>query len=422
MDRGVSRIISSTYFLHTLSGLAVCVCCIVAQSALCLDDTVPLYRQNQSAELRGPLDAVNLATFPEPKGLQFGHFKLNPYVTEDTTYTDNPNRSTRNRLDDVLMEYAAGFGTAFRPRECVKLSLNYEFGYHDYVLKSARDYLSHQASFYATLDRVGVQGLSLTFSDQYLQTANSTALENEIVQFAKYQSNRAASRAVYAFNRFKISGEYAYALQSYYDRINLPANFRTHAGNLEFAWDWLPKRFEIFESFQLQRTLYDHVGRNDFDAYTIQAGVRGSYSKLTYSLATGYAFAVPLYTNGARGDASVSASLGYTPHRRIAFDVNMSRNFVPDVRSGATLETDLTASLRFVLTARGKATMSYTRNEADRISGAQQISIAYSTRFDYKITRNASAVFNFTRFDRDSTSHNDGFTANEVRLGFKLAW
>lgn len=405
-----------------LWSLAVFAIVVISMHAGAMDDIIPFYRQSQTTELRSPLDSVNLATFPEPRGVQFGHFKLSPYATEDSTYTDNPTRSTHNKRDDVLEEYALGFNTLFRPREFVKITLNYEFGWHDYTLNTARDYLSHQAGFNATLDRVGVQGLSLSFFEQYLQTANTSALENEIQQFSKYQTDRAGTRAVYSFNRFKISGEYAYSLLSYYDRVNLRANFRTHTGSFESSWDWLPKRLEIFESFQLQRTLYDHNGITDFDGYTLLAGVRGSYSKLSYSVATGYAFAAPVYQTGAKGDASVTASVTYTPTRRVSFDVNMVRNFVPDVRTGATLETDLNAALKFVLTSRGKLALTYARNEADRLSGVQQISVAYSTRFDYKITRNASAVFNVSRFDRSSTLPNDSFNANEVRLGVKLAW
>ena len=406
--------------LRALSGLFVFVCVVLSTRGT--EDVIPFYRQSQTTELRSPLDAVQLDTFPESKGIQFAHFKLNPYATEDSTYTDNPTRSEHNKMDDVLQEYAVGFNSAFRPHECVKLTLNYEFGWHDYMLNTARDYLSHQAGFNATLDRVGVRGLSLSFFEQYLQTANTSALENEIAQFSKYQTDRAGTRAVYNFNRFKISGEYAYALLSYYDRINRRSNFRTHTGSFESSWDWLPKRLEIFESFQLQRTLFDRNGVADFDGYTLQAGVRGSYSRLTYSVATGYAFAVPLYRAGTQGDSSVTASIGYVPTRRLSFDVNMVRTFVPDVRTGATLETDLNAALKFVLTHRGRLALTYARNEADRLIGAQQISVAYSTRFDYKITRNAAAIFNVTRYDRSSTLPNDNFNANEVRLGLRLAW
>jgi len=407
-------------------GVSIVICAVlaagIARRELKAEDTTPLYRQNQAAELRAPLDAVNLVTFPEPKGLRLGQFVFSPFVSVDSTYTDNPTRAEKSRVDDVLMEYAGGFATMFRPAECAKLSLNYDFGWHEYELGSATSYASHQASFNAALTRVGVEGLSLNFSEQYVQTGNSSALENQIVQFSRYQSNRAAMRSIYAYNRFKISGEYAYALQEYYERVNAPSNFRTHTGNLEFAWEWLPKRFEIFESFQLQRTLFDHVDGNDFDAYTITAGVRGVYSKFSYSFATGYAFAVPLTGPGVKGDASLNASLSYTPHRRLTFELTASRGFTPDVRTGAALATDLSAAMRVALTSRGKFSLNYTRNQSDRMSGDQQISVAYSTRFDYKITRNASAVFGFTRYERTSTQMGGAFVGNEVRLGCKLAW
>lgn len=387
------------------------------------DDIVPLYRQSQLAELRSPLDSVNLATFPEPKGLRFGALKIDPYFAFDSIYSDNSRQAAVQRTDDVLLQYAGGFGAAFRPHENLKVNLNYEFGWHDYVKDTAKDYLSHRAGFDATLNRVFVEGLSLSFSDQYLQTAGGNILENEIVQFTRYQSDRAAARAQYKFNRFKISGEYAYSFTDYFDQRTFGrSNFRTHTGSLEAAWEWLPKRLEIFESFQIQRTLFDHAGTSDFDADTWLAGVRGSYSKLYYSVAVGYASAVPVYVDGVKGDGSYNANLGYVPHRRLMFDLAASRSFSAGVRTGDSLETNLTTSLKMVLTPAGKLTLSYTRNQSDRATSEQQISVAYSSVFDYKLTRNASLAARLTRYDRTSTFVSNSFTVDEVKLSFKLAW
>lgn len=387
------------------------------------DDSVPLYRQSQLSELRSPLDSVNLATYPEPKGLRFGALKVDPYFTLDSTYSDNSRQAAVQRTEDVLLEYAGGFAAAFRPHECVKFTLNYEFGWHDYAKDTVKDYLTHRAGFGATLNRVFVEGMSLAFSDQYLQTAGGNILENEIVQFARYQSDRSSARAQYKYDCFKISGEYSYSFTDYFEREAFgKSNFRTHTGSLEAAWEWLPRRLEIFESFQIQRTLFDHAGISDFDADTWMAGVRGSYSKLNYSVAAGYASAVPIYVDGVKGNGSFSADLGYVPHRRLSFALAASRSFAAGVRTGDSLETNLTASMKMVLTPAGKLSLSYARNQSDRATGEQQISVAYSSVFDYKLSRNASLVARVTRYDRTSTILSNAFTVDEVRLGFKLAW
>ena len=69
-----------------------------------------------------------------------------------------------------------------RPDERVRTAISYEFGWHDYARDTQRDFLSHRASYVATLDNVVFQNLRLEFGDQYLQTNDNNVLDNEVVQ------------------------------------------------------------------------------------------------------------------------------------------------------------------------------------------------------------------------------------------------
>ncbi len=411
-------------------GLAVCVsffaCCLITLPAPGAEpDALPYNLETATAQaeiLKSPVDSVDLATFPEPKDLLIHNWRIKPYLSFDETFSDNSQRKPTHKKEDVLLDSVGGFTATTRPNECFKTSLSYEFGWHDYLRDTERDFLSHRASFDASLERVGIEGLSLEFGDQYIQTTDNDVLNNEIVQFARNQTNRAFTHAQYRYNRLKFTGEYAYFLQDYFDREPGKSNFRTHSGSLDGSWFWLPGRLEIFDSFQYQRTLYDHAAITDFDSVTELAGVRGSYSKLTYSAGFGYAMAAPLFENGVKGNPSFSIALGYAPHRRISFDLVATRGFVAGVRTGATLETDASAALKLLLTRRGTLELKYVRDQSDRFSGVHQLSVAYSARFEYKLTRNTALGATLTRYERTSTIATDTFAVDEIKTGFKLVW
>ena len=373
-------------------------------------------------ELRSLVDSINLATFPEPKGLQFGKLKFNPYMTLDEAHTDNSRRTPDHELVDDLVSYDVGFTSLFRPMECVRATLNYDFGWHDYVRGTLRDFLSHQATCQVQVDRVGVQGLSLRFTDLYTLTSNISELENELVQSEKFQFNRTEMRAQYQYDRLTISGAYNYSFLDYAPKDFSGSDFRAQSGVLEFAWKWLPERLEIFDSFQISRTLFDHVRELDFDADTFLSGVRGRYSKLTYSVGVGYAFSRPLFKVGTTGDIGYTGTIGYSPHSRITTEVSGRRSFVASVRLGSTLETNVTASLKVLLTRRGTYNLSYTHNESDQLSGVTQTSVGYTSRFEYKLLRRAAISAVVARFERRSSFKPAEFNIDEVRLNFRLSW
>ena len=369
------------------------------------------------ADANAPSDAA-----PAPKGIAFGKFSMHPNVSFEATETDNARRARLHPKDDELLEYAAGLKTEFKPLQCVRATLNYEFGWHDYLKDTARDYLSHNAETEIRIDRVGVQGLSLVFSDAYLQTGSINPLENEVVQFSRYHANRALAGVEYKYNRFKISGTYTEAFTHYFARTDAVSDFITHAGGLEGSWQWLPGRLEIFENFQLQRTLFDKVPNNDYDSTSALTGVRGKYSKLTYSVAIGYSRVDPLHGSTSHSGVGFNAFINYAPHRRLAVDVTASRSFQAGVLTGSSMETNLNAMLTLLLTRRGNLQTSYTRNFSDRLNNTQQLSVAYGTRFEYKLARNATLNTGFLRIERTGTPATVDYIINEVRGGFKLTW
>lgn len=371
------------------------------------------------SDINAPSDAY---APPAPKGIAFGKFSMHPYVSFDATETDNARRTKLHPKDDELLEYAAGLKTAFKPLECVKATLNYEFGWHDYVKDAARDYLSHNAETEIRVDRVGVQGLSLIFADAYLQTGSVNPLENEVVQFSRYHANRALAGAEYKFNRFKISGTGTDSFTHYFARTEAASDFITYAGALEGSWQWLPGRLEIFENLQFQRILFDRVPTNNYDSSSALTGVRGKFSKLTYSVAFGYARVDPRNGSVAHSGVGFNAFINYMPHKRLAVDIISSRGFQAGVLTGSSVETNLSATLTLLLTRRGNLQCSYTRNNSDRLNNTQQLSVAYGTRFEYKLARNATLSTGFLRIERTSIPATFDYIINEVRAGFRLTW
>src|SRR5205807_10102206 len=66
-------------------------------------------------------------------------------------------------------------------------------------------------------------------------------------------------------------------------------------------------------------------------------------------ICVGYDFANPLHTNGTTGDPSLSAKISYQPTTRLGMDISASRAFQAGVLTGASLDTNLTASVNMKL-------------------------------------------------------------------------
>lgn len=373
-------------------------------------------------ELHSFIDSVKLDSALDPRGVQFGTLKLYPYISFEEMHTDNARRTPNHEAEDDLVSEDIGFTSQFHPHECIRAAVNYDFGWHDYVRKTERDYPTQQAGAQLSIERIGVQGMSVLFYDNFLLTSSTGELENEIQQFEKYHTNLAGMTAQYKFNRFKISGTYEYDFLEYATKAFSVNDYRTHTGRLDAGWEWLPGKLELFDQIQLQRVLFNSEIPNDFDTDTFLAGVRGRYSKLTYSVGVGYEFARPLYARGVHGDVGYNATIAYAPHRRIAVDVTASRNFQAGVLTGSSLETNTAANLKIVLTQHGFFTLGYFRNQSDRLDGVHQISVAYSPRFEYKIGRRVSLFTGYSRIDRSSTDKPAEFKIDEVRVGAKLSW
>lgn len=367
--------------------------------------------------------SADLPLWWHPRGFKTGHLTFSPCLACDLTYTDNVNRTARQTQEDLLAEYAPSFDLRLQPDEAVSLSTAYEFGWHDYLKDNARDYLSHRASGELQLRNLWAEGLGLAFSNQYQQSGNTSALENQILAFTRYHSNQAFAKAQYEFNRFTVSGKYTYGLTDYFARANAGSDYHTHSGTLEGSYSILPeKRLNLFGSYSLLRTLRSISDTSDFDTHTALVGVRGAYSKLGYSVGAGYSSASFLHRDREDNGPSFEASLAYAPHRRLHAAVAASRRFVAGVQTGITTDTNLKATLSLLLTERGKLVFDYTRNDSRYLNGPQQLSLAYTGSFEYKVTRFAVATIGYTRTEREVSTGAGGFVINDAHLGFRLAW
>lgn len=360
---------------------------------------------------------------PTPRGITWGHLAFLPSGKLDFTYSDNALRTGRNTVQDNLWEFAPAAEMRFQPDETTRLSVLYEFGWHDYEKNTARDYLSHRAEGEARITNALISGLSFTLGDKYNQTANTSALENQVLAFTRLQGNQTYGKVEYEFNRFSVSGKYAFGFQDYFARANAGSDYSTHGGDLEGAYKFLPgPRLTLFGRYAILRTLWALSDVTDFDTHTLMVGVRGSYSKLTYSVGLGYGLA-DSYNLGRTADGpSFDASLAYTPHERITAGVAASRRFVAGVITGVSTDTNLSAALTVVLTQRGKFTLGYTRNESVYQTGQTQLSLAYNAAFEYKLARFAAVSVGYTRYEREVSTGGGGFVINEGHAGVRLAW
>ncbi|MCY3022767.1 MAG: outer membrane beta-barrel protein [Planctomycetota bacterium] len=369
----------------------------------------------------GELKADLPATFA-PRGITFGHLTVFPALGYDLTYTDNSTRAQRNTTQDVLQEYTPSFDARFRPSEHVTSSLSYEFGWHDYAKETAKHYLSHKAAGEVRIANLWLEGLSVSLSDAYLQTGNTNALENQILAFTRYHTNQTVARTQYDFSRFTVSGKYTYAFTDYFARVDEMSEFSTHSGEVEGAYRFVPDRFTLFGSCNFTRTLDTHTNVGDFDSQTLLTGVRGTYSKLSYSVGVGYGFAQYLHQPMEDSGPCFDASLSYAPHRRLTVAVVASRHFVAAVQTGVSTDTNVRATLSILLTERGKMIFDYTRNESLYQTGIDQVSMAYNTSFEYKLARFAVATVGYARTERRLSTGTGEFTINEGHVGFRLAW
>ncbi|HYG76488.1 MAG TPA: outer membrane beta-barrel protein [Planctomycetota bacterium] len=355
------------------------------------------------------------------RGFNFGHLRLHPTLSTDFTFTDNATRVEERTQSDVLNDSAAGIEVLFRPMEHINTVFSYEVGWHDYLLDKSRDYLSHKAVADVRVRNIFLEGFELSIYDSYLQSGNTGALENNLLAFSRYATNLAHIKAQYDFNRFSISGKYGYTLVDYFSRANSTSDYIAHAGDIEGAFKFIPTRLVLFGSYNITRVVRS-TNIDNFDTHTVLAGVRGTYSKLQYSIGGGYSRAMLLSGDDTEEGPSLSARVGYTPHERLTLALEASRRFVASPQVGISSDLDIRVSASLRLTAHGKFTVDYTRNHSDRLVGADQVSFAYNGAFDYKLSRFASAIASFTRTEREVSSGTGGFVINEGRIGFRLAW
>lgn len=357
-----------------------------------------------------------------PRGFKTGHLACFPALSYDLTYTDNATRVTRHAQQDFLSEYAGCLSPRFQPDENVTLSASYEFGWHDYVRNTAKHYLSHRASGEFRVTNAFIEGLSFSAGDSYLQTGNTSALENQILAFTRYDTNTAFAKTQYEFNRFSVSGKYAYSLTDYFRRADASSDDHTNSGEVEGAYKFLPGRLSIFGTYNFTRTAFDIVPLQDFDTHTVMVGVRGTYSKLDYAVSAGYSAALNVNRHGENNGPAFEAALAYAPHKRLLTSVVASRRFVAGVLTGISTDTNLKAAVTVRLTRRGRLSFDYTRNDSRYLIGSTQLSLAYTTSLEYKLTRYAAATVSYARTEREAPAGTTVFLINEGHLGMRLAW
>jgi hypothetical protein len=357
----------------------------------------------------------------QPRGIRFSKLKIYPAFNYDLTYTDNARRSG-NEEDDFLHEFLPSVLIKARPDELIDLTAFYEFGWHDYQENESPDYLSHRASGQARIRNVAVDNLDLIFGDSYIQSANTSPLQNEFLFFSRYQTNYAYAMAQYEFNRFLISGKIEHGLVDYFSRANADSDYMTYAGEIHGEYRFVPTRLILFGTYNLTRTIRDTTDIDDFDAHKLLVGVKGSYSKLTYSAAVGYTYADFLNRDQQDDGPSVLASLEYRPHERLSFSGYASRGFVAGVEAGISTETLAGVSASVQLLRRAKFLAGYSFADSDRVKGQDIRTTDAHATFEYRFTRFAAATAGYSHIERNVSTGTGGYVENAVRFGFRFSW
>jgi hypothetical protein len=357
----------------------------------------------------------------QPRGIPFSKLKIYPAFNYDLTYTDNARRSG-NEEDDFLHEFLPSVSIQARPDELIDLNAFYEFGWHDYQENESPDYLSHRASGQARIRNVAVDNLDLIFGDSYIQSANTSPLQNEFLFFSRYQTNNAFAKAQYEFNRFLISGKIEHGLVDYFSRANDSSDYMTYSGEVNGEYRFVPTRLILFGTYNLTRTVRDSTNIDDFDAHKLLVGVKGTYSKLTYSVAAGYTYADFLKRDQQDDGPSVLASLNYRPHERLGFSAYASRGFVAGAQAGISTETLAGVSATVQLLRRAKFLAGYSFADSDRVRGQDIRTTDAHATFEYRFTRFAAATAGYNHTERHVSTGTGGYIENAVRFGFRFSW
>jgi len=356
------------------------------------------------------------------RGFNWGHLTLLPSYKYDLTYTDNSTRTQNTATEDLLHELRPKVDLRFKPSELIDLQCDYELGWHDYTKDTARDYLSHHVTTLLEVRNMLRDGFGLSAGNTYVQSGDTSALENELLAFSRYQSNESFVRAGYRYNRFSLSGQYTYNTIDYFARINAFNDIVTHSGLMEGGYDVLPARMKIMGLIKVERTLRSVDDSSDFDTNTLQVGVAGKFSKLDYALRAGYTVAETLHVSDREEGPAFEAKLQYRASSRMTFSGEAARRFVPSINQGIATETLARLAATLALTRRGDFRAEAGYNQSDRLVGVDLRSFAYSGAFEYKVTRFATATLGYTRTERETSTGLGGFTINEARIGFRLAW
>jgi hypothetical protein len=392
----------------------VCSCAALAETST--EETNPYPRRSPLTDTSAPESDPF-----QRRGFNWGHLKLLPTFTYDLTYTDNSTRSPVSPQQDLVSEYGTGIELNLKPSETRQFMLKYDFGWHDYLQNTARDYASHRATTETRVRNILVEGLEFLLTDTYAQTVNQNALEREVLFFSRYDTDTAAFRTQYEYNRFAISGRYAYSFVDYFARRNSTQDYQTHTGELEASYALLPRRTILFGNYSVVSMLRA-IPVEDFTTQTWLAGIRGTYSRLDYSLSAGYRRVEFTPVHQSDGGPVTTLKLAYAPHTRLGATLEVSRQFVEGVLTGTSTDTIVNASVMVALTRRGKLTAGYVRNDSEHKNGLRDVTLAYNAAFEYKLTRFASATWGFTRSERQFSSGSGSFAADDVRVGVRLAW
>ena len=371
---------------------------------------------------------------PPPGGIAVGKARLLPRFDETMTFSDNSQRRTHNKVSDFTSMSTANWGLNYTPSSTLSFDFSAALGWTAYLNHTERDHQTYNVTTAVNLRDIFVKGLEFGVSEHYYQSGTSDLLDNEFIEFSRFETNEARVLTRYAFNRFTVTASAKESLAHYFSPKNLRYDFTTDSLDLEGAYTLVPDRFVLFGDLQQAWCRKPFDRGNDFTDMSIKSGVRGAYEKLHYSVAVGFddaslTHAPDVPKNRSEGPA-FNAFISYQPQSRLTMLLSADRRYFPSPFIRFSTETDLRAAATLQVTRDTHFNLDVIRNENQVLRGTNVVRSGVRFGIDWKLNKPVVLTVGASHIAVDRTDPAFSTTpetrshtvVNEYFVGFRLGW
>lgn len=369
-----------------------------------------------------------------PDGIVVGKARVLPRFDETMTFSDNSQRRTQDKVTDFISTSTATWGLNYKPSSTVTFDFSAALGWTAYVNKTERDHQTYNVTTSVSLRDFLIKGLEFGVSEHYYQSGTSDLLDNEFIEFNKYETNDARFLTRYAFNRFTITASAKESIAHYFSPKTLIYDFTTDTLDLEGAYTLVPERFVLFGDLQHSWCRKPFDRGNDFTDMSVKTGVRGTYEKLNYSVAVGFDDAslthAPKTTNNRSQGPGFLALIAYQPQSRLGMSLYAERRYFPSPFTRFSTETNARAATVFSVTKNTHFNFDVIRNENQVLRSTNVVRSGVRAGIDWKLNKPVVLTVGVSHIavDRTDPAYNttpekhSHTVVNEYFVGFRLGW